>query len=236
MDVIIPHNTSSYWECNELRYCLRALETNFMDLRDIYIVGDSPAWTKKVINFPAEDVYKNNKGACIINKILSSIDAKFISDDFLFCSDDQIMLKPMFKEDIHPYYTYDLIGNRFNGYNKFWKKCLVNTRRALRKEKLPCLNYETHTPKIINKSLFKSVMDKYDWVNVQYPTHSLYFNNIIKNPIKMPDNYRAFFNQEGMDLSVLDNKSFLGFNDIGLSWKLQNKLEELFPYKSRYEK
>ena len=236
MDVIIPLSTGSYWNDSELRYCLRSLDKYFLDLGEIYLVGGKPTWIKNVNHIPIQDNYPDNKGACIINKITILCINNRISDDFLFMSDDHCMLIPMRSKDIKPYYTYDLKNHRLNFENKLWKKCLTNLRKTLTKEGLPCYNYETHTGKIINKDKFRETMLKYDWENTLYPTHSLYFNNTVKNPEQMPGNYRIFFDREQMDVDLIRGKSWLGFSDLGLSSKLQHKLKELFPKKSRFEK
>lgn len=236
MDVVIPHNKGSYWKCNELRYCLRSIEKNFTDLDNIYIIGYKPWWVKNVKHINVGDIYPNNKGACIINKLISTCERK-VSDNFLFVSDDQIFLKKISSRQIEPYYLYDLNTANLRYGNKFWMKCLRNTRDTLNKKKyLPCYNYEPHTPVRINKRLFKIIMSLYDWKNVFYPTLSLYFNSYIIKHFKLPDNYRVFYDKEGADLSLIKGNTFLGYSDLGLSWQLQHKLMELFPKKSVYEK
>ena len=246
MDVVIPHNKGSYWKCNELRYCLRSIEKNFTDLDNIYIIGYKPWWVKNVKHIKVGDYYPDNKGACIINKLISTCDRK-VSDNFLFVSDDQIFLKKISSKHINTYYLYNLNTSNLRIGNKFWMKCLRNTRDTLRRDFLPrynyapytflpCYNYEPHTPVKINKSLFKTIMSLYDWKNVLYPTLSLYFNSYITEHYKLPDNYRVFYDKEGADLSLIEGKTFLGYSDLGLSWQLQQKLQELFPSKCKYER
>lgn len=236
MDVLIPLKNSDSWgDNNELRYCLRSLEKYFLDLGSVYLVGHRPKWVKNVKHVYCPDYPTNNKGYNIITKILWAISATNISSSFVFCSDDQCFLKPMITEGIKPYYVYDLKGFKFKGGNKIWMKCLKNTKKILEGQKLNCYNFESHTPKIIDGSAFKLIMRLYDWRIIMYPTHSLYFNNVVKNPQQMPDNYRAFFDKENMDVNLIEGKSFLGYSDLGLSWQLQHKLAQLFPDKSRFE-
>jgi len=236
MDVVIPHNDGSYWNCNELRYCLRSLDKNFRSLGEVFIVGHKPKWVKNVKHIDMGDRYPNNKGACIINKILTACDDDRVSGNFLFISDDQCFLKSMSATSVKPYYTYDLATSRITYKNKFWRECMVGVKKTLRKAGLPCFNYETHTPKIINKSRFIDTMQLYDWAHILYPTHTLYFNHTVRTPKNMPANYRVFFDKEFMDVGLIKGKSFLGYSDLGLSWRLQKKLKELFPRKSRFER
>lgn len=236
MDVVIPHGTGSYWDCNELRYCLRSIDKNFRSLGDIYVVGYKPGWLKNVKHIDALDLYPDNKGASIIAKVLKACNDKRVSGNFLFISDDQCFLKSMSATSIKPYYTYDLSSIRIGYSNRRWRECMVNVKRTLRKSRMPCYNYETHAPKIFNKTRFIEVMKKYDWQNIQYPTHTLYFNNNVILPKQMPDKYRIFFNAEKMDVNLIKGYSFLAYSDLGLSWQLQKKLKELFPRKSRFER
>lgn len=236
MDVVIPLSNGSYWEDNELRYCLRSLEKNLSDLDNVYILGHCPEWTKNVVSIPIGDPYSmENKGANIINKLTLICISNGISDNFLFVSDDQVLLKPISSKDIKTYYVYDLSDFNFTGGNKFWMECLKNTRDTLMKEGKTCYSFEPHTPVIINKNKFKEVMSRYGWIETLYPTLSLYYNNIIKKPQQLPDNYRVFYNQLYADLSLMEGKTWLGYCDLGLSQGLQKKLGELFPKKSKYE-
>ncbi len=237
MDIVIPHSNQSHWECNELRYCLRSLEKNFKDIGQVFVMGHKPEWLHGAIHVNIEDDPRpEKKGANIIGKIFTASHYPFLSDDFLFCSDDVLVLHPMSKDDIKHYYTYDLKGRDLTEGNKFWMECLRNTRDTLLIDGLPCYNFETHTPRIYNRALFIETMNKYDWRDTLYPSHSLYYNNTIKTPEQMPSDYRVFFNEEGADLSLIEGKSFLSYNDLGLSAKLMLKIGELFPEPSRFEK
>lgn len=233
MDAIYPYCNNSYWQENELRYSLRSLK-HFKDLGRVFIVGEKPKWIKNIIHIPYKDKYPNNKGANIISKIIIACKDKRISDDFLFMADDNYFLKPIKATQIKNYYNYDLSNFMFTGSNKIWMKCLKNTRKILMKEKRSCYAYETHTPYIINKRKFQSVMHNYDWKNILYPTFSLYFNNTENNPQQIPDNYRAFYGRENMKID-LKGKTFLAFSDLGLSSQLQKELKRRFPRKSKFE-
>ena len=237
MDVIIPYTLGSWWQNNELRFCLRSLQKNFLDMGEVYLVGPKPKFIKNVRHIPIDDPWpQSNKAMNIVSKILTMCRRDDISKDFLFCSDDQVLLKPMKAKDIKPYYTYDLRFHKMDFENEFWKQCMINTRDTLLKEGKPCFNYESHCGKLINRKKFEEIIPKYDYHNTLYPTHSLYFNNVVKDPQSMPVNYRVFFDKERMDVGLIDGKTWLGYSDLGLSFQLQGKLRELFPTKSRFEK
>lgn len=236
MDVVIPFRQDSIWDDNELRHCLRSIEANFLDLRKVYLIGDCPSWATRLFHIPFPDAYPNNKGANIISKLIEACKDPDVSDDFLFVSDDQYMLFPMRSRDIITYHISDLRGQRLDTGNPFWMECLINVRNAMIKDGLPCFNYEPHTPVILNKRKYWSTMMNYKWDELLYPTLSLYFNTVLKSHQSMPDNYRARFNQDGIDVNIITGKQFLYHNDLGLSYTLQEKIKELFPKKSRFEK
>jgi len=236
MDVVIPLKQDSIWHDNELRHCLRSIERNFLDLGKIYLIGDRPSWVTRVFHIPFPDAYPNNKGANIISKLMEACRDPNISSDFLFVSDDQYMLQPMWPRDIKPYYVSDLRNQKLDPDQSFWMQCLFNMREAMLKDGLSCFNFEPHTPVIINKRKFWSIMLNYNWEEILYSTLSIYFNNIISKPEPMPDDYRARFNKEDIPLEIINGKKFLYHNDLGLSSELQKKIMELFPDKCRFEK
>jgi hypothetical protein len=235
-DVVIPMSNGSYWRDNELRYCLRSLEKNFIDLGKIFIVGHKPKWVKNVSHIAIGDIYPDNKGANIIRKLTSMCVNINVSDDFLFVSDDQCVLYPHRAHDFHAYYTYNMKGLPLRKGNKMWMQCLRNARKALLADDKSCYNYEPHIPLMINKEAYREIMLKYRWEDIQYPTLSLYFNNYLKHHEKLPADCRAFFDQERMDVDIIKGKQFLGYSDLGLSFKLMQKLAELFPKKCSFER
>ncbi len=234
MDVVIPLSSGSYWDDKETMYALRSLEKNFKDLGQVYIVGHKPKWIANINHIECEDEQTENKGKNIIKKLLYACNSPQISNSFLFVSDDQLMLKPMEAKQIKPYYVYDLKNFAFSGNNRFWMQCLKNAKEVLEKEGLYCFNYEPHCPMIIRKEKFRKAMDKYDWRHTFFPTLSLYFNQRKKHE-QLPDNYRVFYANELHDLSLMDKCYFAGYDDMALSVKFQNKLQEMFPTKSKYE-
>lgn len=236
MDIVLPiKKGGSYWKDRELRYCLRSIEKYFLDLGKVYIIGYKPSWVKNVIHISHDDSFIDNKGANIISKLIRACKDERITDSFLFVSDDQYFLKPLHARQIHAYYNFYL-NHPYKLKNKFWRKCMSNVKRVMNKEGLPAYCYEPHTPLVINKRKYWSTMLNYNWQDNLFPTLSLYFNTIKKNHKRIPDNYRARFAKLETDLSIINDKSFLSHDDMGLSNQLQDKLKELFPEKSKFEK
>ena len=53
----------------ELRYSLRSIARNFLDLRKVFIVGHKPRWLTGVEHLAVPDRYTNNKDANLIDKL-----------------------------------------------------------------------------------------------------------------------------------------------------------------------
>jgi hypothetical protein len=232
-DVVIPHGDGSFWQCNELRYSLRSIEKNFTNLGNVWIVGHKPKWLKNVNFIKMKD--GQNRGANIINKIMRCCEEERLTAEFVRMSDDQYFLKKVNKID--SYYTYDMEGVRFDlrGKRKEWFMRLNNARRYLRKRGHTAYNYETHFPMLVNKFRFIEIMGGVDYESALYPTNSIYFNIANLTHKKTPD-WMAKFYKEDVPMSEIAGKTFLGHDDLGLSYALQDKLKELFPDKSGFEK
>jgi hypothetical protein len=233
MDVLIPLNIQTSWEYNEVKYCIRSLEKNLLDLDNIFIIGFLPNFLNKKIHYiPFDDPFKHNKDANIIRKVIKGISCG-ISENFIRISDDQLLLKPIYSKDIKPLYKFDLKEYNFTKVNK-WRNRLKNTRDILIKEGKTTFNYDSHIPVVYNGKFFKDIYSKYNWAveGEGYTINSLYFNNINCENIKMIDEKIAF---ETSIEKEIENEIYLGYNNKGLTDKLKLIIENLFPDKSKYE-
>lgn len=240
MDVIIPYSQEAKWNDNELRYCIRSLCQNLKELNNIYIVGYKPEWLEKVIHIPFEDTWKKNKDANIIAKILKVCEVKELSEDFLFISDDQIILQSLKGEEIKPLWWEDLHLRNWAKRNR-WVERLERTYKKLRSEGKTTLNFDSHIPVVFNKNKFIQIMGKYDWhIDGQgYTINTLYFNNIDEEKIKINGEKAVFENKvESKDKikELIKGKLYLGWNDIGLNEYLKQVIGEVFENKCVFEK
>jgi len=242
IDVIIPLGIGSKWENNELRYCLRSLETNFLDLGIIYLVGHKPDWVKDIVHIESEDTFLHNKDANIIKKTLLICERRSVSDYIMRISDDQLLLQPMFSREIKPLYQLELNESYFQKMNR-WRRRLKNSFEVLKKDKIEKIyNYETHIPVIYDRRRFIDTYTKYkDWAidGAGYTINTMYFNNIKCDKVKLT-NEKACFEQPVQTveeiIKMLKNKLYLGYNDNGLNDNLKQVIKELFPKKSKFEK
>lgn len=248
MDVVYPIGIGSKWDNNELKYSLRSLERNFIGLGNIYIVGKKPHWIKNVIHIEAEDIYKKNKDANLIRKVLLACEEKELSLEFLRMSDDQIILKPVLSYTINPLHNGELhkVLKKWSSKDikiNRWGKRLLNTAEVLLKEGKPIFEYDTHSPVVYHKYKFKKVMQHYDYTveGGGYTINTLYFNNIISS-IKQHNYWEGIkigFGSHHTKEQLKDkigNHRYIGYDDKALNNDMKEILNELFPDKSIYEK
>lgn len=243
MDVVIPYrHNESKWAGNELRYCLRALEKNFKDLGQVIIVGDSlPDWIKKdsIAWFvKVGDPLLRNKDGNIINKILYAINQlqEFLSQDFMFLSDDQLFWKETSIEDIDPYYL-PLMPTVIRGRYQ-WR--MKNTMDILKSRGKSWFNYESHLPVIYNCKKFVEVMSTfpYDVEGEGITINTAYFNSVLRSHQELPNNIRAAFEREEhaeKNKERLNTVRYVSYNDNGLTFNLKKIISKKFEEISKFE-
>lgn len=242
-DLVIPLGTGGSNNHIELRYSLRSIQTNFLSIRDVYIVGFKPDWIQNIIHVPHPDIHLHNKDANIINKVLFTCGIASLSDDFVRQSDDQFWLQPVTRENLSQFRYVDITQSKItNGHSK-WAKRLYNTAEVLKKEGLPTFNYDTHCPVLVNKYEFIRVfgLEHPEFRDLPgYTINSMYFNHVldgcrledetdhitVKGSRKFPMPYLK---------SRLDKKKFMCIYEAGLPAVI-DYLKLKFPIKSKYEK
>lgn len=103
MDAVYILGKHSQAEDEELRYSLRALCTNMLDLRKVYVVGHLPDFLKDVHHIPCEDNHEKRwKNALEKTRLAATTDG--ITDEFLLMNDDFFPLEPFEGSDL-PFYA-----------------------------------------------------------------------------------------------------------------------------------
>lgn len=244
MDAVYPLANTSKWNDNELRYSLRSLVHNFPDLEQVWILGHCPDWLTGVNHLPVPSPYERNKDANLINAILFACLEPELSDEFLFMSDDQVLLKPMRPADFRPWWVEDMAGIKTWGTNRY-KMRLKATFERLQSQGYSTYNFEGHVPYIHKKELFPRMMYAQNYgYGYGYTINTVYFNQWLK-PNEFPDfqnlqvnKVRAGFFQAlplGQEAERLAGKTFLSYDDSGLTSGLKATLQRIFPEPSRFE-
>jgi hypothetical protein len=180
-----------HWKDAELRYSLRSVYKHLIGYRNIYIVGERPAWLLAAssppgsgglcIHIPCKDqdpgipIYKERN---IMLKLHKACQLPALSQNFLFVNDDHFFNGPAPAFNYPNFYCNTLQHT----LNERTSKCdydqsLKNTSRALHAKGFTAYNFDVHYPISFEKSFFPLVMQLYDWkVRAGYVIKSLYCN------------------------------------------------------------
>lgn len=238
IDVMYPLGNGSHMDDFELRYSLRSMEANLIDLGDVCIVGHKPEWCTNVIWEPMGDPYKDNKAANIISKIMWFCNFRH-DRTFLRASDDQYLLKPIHSDNMRPMYNWDMSKYEKWDHSNKWHSLLIRTMQYLLTKNKTVYNYETHIPMKVEPWDFLHIMLKTDFGSASgYVTNSLYYNSFLHmyNHVKIDPSTRAVFMDAETPFNITDKHQYLCHNDSGLSYDLMNYLKAKFPKPSKYEK
>jgi hypothetical protein len=239
IDVVYPLSKESTWQDNEIRYSLRSLEKNLVGLGRVFIVGRKPKWMTNVIHIPSDDPHPRNKDANIIDKVLLACHGG-ISDRFLFMSDDQLILSPTKAVDLKAYHI-GCLRKKDKGFwgGGRWKRGLRRTYDLLLSKKKTVNHYDSHVPQPMDRKTFVEIMSAIDYrTGDGYTINTLYFNQAATH------HYRLNGSKATIERSIVDvdevrkqlmGKTYLGYNNSGLTNALKTVLAETFPEPSRYE-
>ena len=176
LDLVYP-----YYDLNtadELRYSIRSAVQNFRSLRDIWVIGDKPEWASADLKHIPHDhiahlpsnVYSKNRNIC--EKMALAARNELISENFVYFADDHFLLKPwsegdffskvIIREDMDEI-DHEIIksGGRGDQDLNEWQRALWWTYDQIKNAGHPGLNFETHTPKLINKENLIQTFQKF---------------------------------------------------------------------------
>lgn len=232
----------SNWRDNELRFSLRSISKNGSGIRNIFIVGECPEYLKNIIHIPASDIFDPavNADGNIITKVLAACGDKRLSENFLFINDDHLVLKPVNIADVPAFHkgSMDTFTDDYWNLN-YWRKRLRLTKDVLLANHLPCFHFDCHTPMVMNKEKFKTVIAGFDYKNgIGLTMKSLYGNVVygINGTILNGQKKTIFkhYKLQEIDKRIL-GAQFISFNDHGLNDSLKWWLIDQFPNQCKYE-
>lgn len=127
MDVVYILGDGSKADNEEIRYSLRSLERNMLDIGNVYIVGILPDFLQDVRHIPCEDRHEKRwKNAMEKTRLAASTDG--ITDEFLLMNDDFFMLSP-FQGDNFPFYAKKGNDGGCNGRTDFQIHCPIRIQK-----------------------------------------------------------------------------------------------------------
>ena len=143
----------------ELRLSMRSFWTHYLAPTKPWIIGHIPAWInrRKVRCLPWPDPYRNCKDANLLHKAIRLALERQISDPFILCSDDHILLRPSTPADFKLWHRGAIPEEREEGSGK-WQRRLVKTGRRLRSLGYPAKNFDGHVPYPLRKEWVREAL------------------------------------------------------------------------------
>jgi hypothetical protein len=240
VDTVFALGGESKWANWEIRYALRSLEKNFLDLGRVFVCTTKPPpWLVGAVVLPVPDANRHNKDANLIDKMLAACRAG-VSQKFVRSSDDEMILLPKTVEQLLPYHVGPLGAKPKKFWEGGWKARMRATFDLLVKNGETTFHFDSHIPKVYDRTLFMELCKRYDYhsgrgfcIDTWYLNHVPHVRRFQlkgeKLTLEKPNNDLA-------DLRArIAGKSYLGYNDNGLTPALKQLLQEMFPKPSRFE-
>ena len=241
MDILYVVGNGSAWNNNELRYSLRSLDKNGINVGRIFIATTQlPSFInpEAVTHFAIRDLGQI-KHINIMNKVESVMRYSDIADDFLLSSDDHFYIKPT-DFDHYPLYHKGEIQERPNP-QEYWVS-MRDTKRFLTEHGLTTLSTNPHCNTHFNRPLYIkhiALMDAGKKLRYGAEVNCLMGNLMIAQgiePVQYEDvKINKFKNREDLLRQLGDTHCF-SIYDGALKCGIKEYLRELFPNKSRWEK
>ena len=251
VDAVIPFLNTDEGDWSDLRYALRALEKNFIDLGQVWIVGDKPEWLTNVQHIPRSVAYSDDDRLRNFNYCASmwmAARTEGITENFLYLADDHFILTPrtaqnfretvLVREDMGSYTQAERMTA-----DREWQKMIWETVDTLMKHGLSGWNYETHTPKLVNRSQLMDMFAAFGYGEGNLIWQTAYFNMF-----PPPDGTTGFLSEETAlkagfygpatpeeVRAKADAAVYMNYNEFGFTPSVRGYLEARFPDKSRFE-
>lgn len=259
--LLIPYITTQT-KGEELKVALRTWAEYYQGELKVVIVGDNEDWfSNEIVHIPAEPhmiakecggcitpVLESNPQADVVNKMAIAILSGQVQGDFIMSNDDIFLLGCTYFEDIAVLKYRGSLEDGVGKQDGIYRLNGIRTKNALLADKLPILNYGTHTPMLFNADQVMDVIAKYDATNTAHLFSSLYYNNYFPKarPIYVPGNnplllhasvYRALNKPEHTEIvnNIFKYCKSINVNDDGWSW-IKPILQKRVYSKSKFEK
>jgi hypothetical protein len=248
IDIIYP-NVEEFVQWKELKYSLRSLEKNLVDVEfRVWIVGDRPEWLSDEAHFI--DVPCSGKSTRIDQALKRyAVDHHpEINEEYFWMNDDIYIINPVTYADLCIPKILGDLKNRMNQYDPqtTWGRDMHATYRKLKAEKMPTLNYAIHLPYRFEKVKSKELFRLFNLEENPYVFENLYYNlfcpHLLPYALSLDESNNLLFciNRQNPNWNTvalqLKAKKFMNNSEAGMSERLKKMLMSLFPEKSRFEK
>jgi hypothetical protein len=159
MDVAWMLGTESGTGDWELRLSMRSFWKNYRGKGSPWIIGHIPPWIDrgKVRCLPWPDPYRRCKDANLLHKAIRLALEPRISDPFILCSDDHILLRPSAPQDFRLWHRGEIAREPAENITG-WQRRLFHTGQRLRAAGYRALNFDGHVPYPLRKAWIKEAL------------------------------------------------------------------------------
>lgn len=238
MDIVIPYGHGGRWE--ELRYFLRSVSSLKANIT-IYSEQDID-WIQnvniiKVDRWYPKHIQKKWNGLKlyenyfdVLNKLKLASKNEELPNEIVWCYDDQVMLKEDFS--IRYFKKPNLIPGR---HTNTIKKALELSEGSR--------VFETHLPRVFRRDRLREMFDRFEIKKIPFAPATLYYNLFDGDYVEGVDNRADFYGTYGYSSESYSNieeacegKSWISYNNAGLTSSLKEWIINKFSNKSIYEK
>jgi hypothetical protein len=233
MDIVYILGTGSVWEDNEIRFSLRSVVKNVLDLENVFVIGERPKWLRTAIWIPCSDPY-SQKWKNGYHKISRACREPAISDEFLLMNDDFFFFKPI-KAKEYPFYYNDPLCRSNPHCSRKFLTTKSKTAAELRRHHKGTLDFSLHRPLRYQKRLFLDMpQPSFEWLG--FSPRSFYVNYYnfrgtkcrepLISPLQKEKDFERFAS-EYTDFSI--------FTATARSSVFRSWIKKRFPKPSRFE-
>lgn len=220
-DAVFVLGDGSIYQDKELALAVHSMRKFCPFIDRIFIVGSKPRCRLKGMSctyVPCSDLPGGNKDASIMYKVFHGIRAiPDLTDNFLLCSDDQLVTKPCEWNDFKPKYIkrFNKDDSAFLDMRKFdWGKRLYNTLSKVDKTGKTAYFYEPHIWSPVNKDTFKEMVGSMAGFMNAGVVFSQYYNSIDNLDHEMIHDHRFFYEELPDWTDIFQNPPrFIAYND-----------------------
>jgi hypothetical protein len=204
---------------------------------------------KGVVHIPCPDKTGINKDARMALKILAACKDYRVSENFIFCTDDTLLLQPAKAADFCGWHDGPVIYDSVKDKNEHrgttdnspahsgWYENVYRTGEELKMRNLPDNNYDrAHAPQPINKKEFIEILATWNIFEKNYTISNIYNNSTKIFKGQKAQNLKIYKPiTEDETIFPTSGKWCLNYNDSGLNEQLKQWLYKMFTEASKYE-
>lgn len=151
------------------------------------VIGDREDWFSEEITFIEHNRVSDNAQVDTLAKLKVAMESPEVTGRFIWTNDDIYVMNPIDLAHVAlPKVNGMLVPLRFKG---LYAENMKRTKELLEKSQLPCLNYGTHTPMLLDKGCLAAMFERFPeleeggylftsvyYNSLPYPTQPVYLN------------------------------------------------------------